>query len=74
MTAWPAVPGWPTVGEAASNQRTPDLGPVIQEVVARAGWAPGNALVLIVTGTGHRTARAFDEGAAGAALLHVEYR
>jgi PKD repeat protein len=42
-------------------------------VVRRPGWASGNALVLIVNGTGHRTAYAFDGKAAGAPLLHVEY-
>ena len=41
----------------------------------RPGWASGNALALIVTGsgTGKRTARSFNGNPAGAALLHVEY-
>ena len=63
---------WDLVAEAGPNQRTPDLSAVIQEVVNRPGWASGNALAIIVTGTGHRTARAFEGVAAGAALLHVE--
>lgn len=63
---------WSTVGEAGPNQRTPDLSAVIQEIVNRPGWASGNALAIIVTGTGHRTARSYDGRAAGAALLHVE--
>ena len=29
---------------------TPDLGSVIQEVVDRAGWAPGNSIALILAG------------------------
>ena len=32
------------------------------------------ALVIIVTGTGRRTADAYDESATQAALLHVEYQ
>jgi hypothetical protein len=69
--AWSPVP-W-TAGEWGPNQRTPDLGAVIQEVVSRAGWASGNDIVILVTGTGHRTAWAADGNAAEAALLHVEY-
>jgi PKD repeat protein len=66
-------PAWGVIGEAGLNQRTPDLTAVIQEIVNRAGWASGNALALVVTGTGHRTARAWDSKPTGAPLLHVEY-
>ena len=52
---------------------TPDLGAVVQEIVSRPGWAAGNAVVLIVSGTGHRTARAYDGKPAGAPVLHLEY-
>jgi hypothetical protein len=41
--------------------------------VSRAGWASGNALAIIVTGTGKRTAEAFESGAAIAAVIHIEY-
>ena len=61
------------VGETGVNQRTPDLKAVIQEIVSRPGWASGNALAIIVTGTGHRTAYSWDGKATGAPLLHVEY-
>ena len=64
---------WTTIGEAGTNQRTTDLTAVIQEIVGRTGWAPGNALALIITGTGHRTARAYEGRAPGAPLLHLEY-
>ncbi|HKQ58760.1 MAG TPA: right-handed parallel beta-helix repeat-containing protein [Candidatus Eisenbacteria bacterium] len=69
--SWNPVP-WSVVGEAGPNQRTPDLGALIQEVVSRPGWASGNAIAIIVTGTGRRTASAFEGRAAGAALLHVD--
>src|SRR5438552_3606473 len=70
---WAPVP-W-TAGETGPNQRTPDLSAPVQEIVSRSGWASGNALVLIVTGTGtgHRTAWANDGNAAASPLLHVEY-
>ena len=64
---------WALVGEVGAKQRTPDLSAVIQEIVNRPGWASGNALAIIITGSGHRTARAFEGKPAGAALLHVEY-
>jgi hypothetical protein len=70
--AWTPAP-WGLVGEAGVNQHTPELAGVIQEIVGRPGWASGNALVLIVTGTGHRTAESYEGKAAAAALLHVEY-
>jgi PKD repeat protein len=69
----PWVPAaWNTVGETGQNQRTPDLSAVVQEIVNRADWASGNALAVIVTGTGRRTARAFELGPAP--VLHVVYR
>jgi len=62
-----------TAGEVTTTQRTPDLKSLVQEVVNRAGWASGNPLVVIINGTGHRTAWAWDGDATQAALLHVEY-
>jgi uncharacterized protein YjiK len=68
----PWVPAsWPTVDAQGSDQQTPDLTPVLREIVARPGWASGNALALIITGTGRRTAEAFE--GTGAPMLHVEY-
>ena len=64
---------WDTVGEAGVNQRTPDISSVIEEVVGRGGWSYGNALVLIITGTGTRVAESYNGDSAGAPLLHVEY-
>ncbi|NLX97378.1 MAG: cadherin-like domain-containing protein, partial [Rhodopirellula sp.] len=64
---------WNVRSEAGLNQRTPDLAAVIQEIVDRPGWAAGNSLALIVTGTGTRTAESFDGLPSAAPLLHVEY-
>ncbi len=70
-----APPAWVAVGDAATAQRTPNLAGIVQEVVNRQGWAAGNALALIVTGssTGGRVARAFDEPKGGRAVLHLEF-
>lgn len=71
--AW-APSAWTVVGEAGANQRTPELKSVIQEIVNRSDWNSGNALVIIVTGTGRRTASAYDGVTGQAPLLHVEYQ
>jgi fibronectin type 3 domain-containing protein len=64
---------WPTIGARGPDQRTPNLASVVQEIVSRQGWAGGNALALIVTGSGRRTAEAFESGAGLAPVLHIEY-
>jgi hypothetical protein len=66
-------PAWNVIGQAGSGQRTSDITPVIQEIVNRSDWTPGNPLVILITGTGTRTAAAFEGGSSSAALLHVEY-
>ncbi len=74
VTTVPWTPAtWPTVGAAGVGQRTPNLAAVVQQIVSRPGWLAGNALTLIVAGTGRRTAVAFESGAALAPKLHVEY-
>ncbi|HEX5769895.1 MAG TPA: PKD domain-containing protein, partial [Nocardioidaceae bacterium] len=70
--AW-SPPDWSSKGEAGAAQRTPNLAALVQAVVSRAGWAPGNALALQVSGTGRRTADAYEYGASFAPLLHIEY-
>ncbi len=68
--SWSDVPAW----DAASvTQSSPDLSPIVQEIVDQQGWAAGNALVVIIEGTGRRTAAAYDVSAVAAPSLHVEY-
>ena len=47
---------WTTVGEAGPAQRTPDLASVVQRVVDRADWAPGNAMALMPAETRYEAA------------------
>jgi hypothetical protein len=67
-------PAWNTVGEAGADQRTPNIASAIQEIVNRGGWLSGNALAIIVTGSGSRVAESFNGSSAAAALLHIEYQ
>lgn len=64
---------WLTLNQSGVDQRTPDLSPVLQEIVNRSGWNSGNALAILITGTGKRVAVAYEGGANSAPRLHVEY-
>ncbi|MFO7708365.1 MAG: PilC/PilY family type IV pilus protein [Desulfobacterales bacterium] len=51
------------VNETDVLPETPNLSPVVQEIVNREGWAPGNAITFIVekvSGTDYRRARSYD--------------
>jgi uncharacterized protein YjiK len=61
-------------GQAGSAQRTPELAAVVQEVVSRPGWEPGQAIAFLINGSGHRTAESEDGSSSKAPLLQVEYR
>jgi len=66
-------PSWTHIGDAGPDQRTPDLAAILQEVVSRPGWASGNAIALLISGSGQHVARTFESDADEAPLLHVEY-
>ncbi|MBN1672644.1 MAG: right-handed parallel beta-helix repeat-containing protein [Kiritimatiellae bacterium] len=70
--AWTPEP-WPTPGAAAAAQRTANLAPVLQEIVARKGWQPGNAIAIIITGSGRRAAESYEGDASGAPRLCASY-
>lgn len=63
------IPAWNTVDEA---HQSPDLSAVVQELINRPGWVPGNNVAFVVTGTGTRTAESYD-GEPAAPLLHIDY-
>jgi hypothetical protein len=64
------IPAWTTVNQ---KHQSPDLSTVVQEVVGRTGWNANNSLVIIITGSGERTAESYNGEPAAAPLLHVEY-
>ncbi len=70
---WTPAP-WTTVGEAGVAQQTPNIAPIIQEIVERPDWSSGNALVVLISGTGRRNAESYNGDPAGAPVLHVEYQ
>ena len=68
--AWNTIPVWTT----EMNYQTPNLSSVIQEIINRPGWVDGNALAIIVTGTGHRTAYSYNGNSIKAAKLVITYQ
>jgi hypothetical protein len=68
--AW-SPPAWQRRGDRGAAQRTPNLSSIVQEMVARPGWASGNAIVLLITGSGERVAEPFEGGPP--AVLTITY-
>lgn len=69
---WKPTP-W-TAGDSGPAQTTPNLGSLVESMVAREGWAEGGALSLYLGGVGRRSASAFDSGPTNAARLTVRFR
>ena len=55
------------------DQRTPDLSAMVQEIVDQPGWFSGNSLVFIISGTGLRSAKSWDNDPAQSPQIHIEY-
>jgi len=65
-------PAW-VKAERGPAERTPGLTSVIQEIVGpTTNWAAGNAIVLVIAGSGRRVAESFD-GARFAPVLHIQW-
>ena len=47
---------------------------ILQELVNRPGWQSGNHVLILIEGSGTRTAECYDGAAAKAPLLHVAYQ
>ncbi|MEO1261951.1 MAG: HYR domain-containing protein [Bacteroidota bacterium] len=67
---WNNVPSWNSVSE---KHQTPDLSVIVQEIIDRNGWISGNSLVVIVSGTGERSAESHNGESHNAPLLVVNY-
>ena len=65
---WNNVPPWNSVG---TTQTTPDLSSIIQEIVNRPGWVSGNSIVIIIEGSGQRTAESYNGSSSSAPTLQI---
>ncbi len=63
----------PATWTAGADYSTPDLKTIVQEIANRAGWASGNSMAFIVTGTGSRTAESWDGAGTNPPRLVIEY-
>lgn len=66
---WQPTP-WQTTNE---RHTSPDLAPIINEIVGRPDWDQGNALALIISGTGERTAESWNGERSAAPRLHLTW-
>lgn len=57
---------WPAAGH---SDQTPELAPVLQEIVDGPGWDEGNAVTVLFTGTGQRSVTVLGS----APLLYVDF-
>ncbi len=66
--SWANLPAWTT----GNTYQSTDISPVIQELINRGDWASGNAMTLIIEGTGRRTAESFDGTAPPKLVINYE--
>ncbi len=64
---------WENIGNVGPNQRTVDIGPLIQEVVNRPGFSPNSSIVILIDGVGKRSAESYDGDQLLASELCIEY-
>ena len=69
---WLPLP-WETIKAAGQKQRTPDLAPIVQDIVDRQGWSEGNALAIFVSGDGRRVVDSYEGGADFAPRLVITF-
>lgn len=67
------IPDWGVSGESGNDQRTPELRSIVQHIVDRPDWEYGSSLVLMITGSGSKTAHSFEGQASFAPMLHLEW-
>ena len=69
----PWTPAAWIAGQSNAAQRTPNVAGLMQAIISRPGWAAGNSIVFLISGTGHRTADAFDDPGGFPARLTLHY-
>ncbi|MDB4632500.1 PQQ-binding-like beta-propeller repeat protein [bacterium] len=69
---WSPEP-WETKDASRKRQRSPNLISLIQPIIDRDDWKPGNSIAFMVSGTGHRNAVSFDGKKEHAPKLILDY-
>ena len=50
---------WPLKNASTKVHRTPNLAPILESLIQRKDWKPGNSIAFLVTGSGKRIAAAY---------------
>ena len=74
---WNSIPVW-TLNQSGSNERTPDIKDIIQEIVNRAGFTSSSSIGVIIeavtgTGTNVRRGKSWDNSTTDAPQISVTY-
>jgi len=64
---------WGAVGASGIDQRTPNIKKIIESIIGRKGWKPGNPLAFYLHGSGTREVESYDGDSPKAALLVITY-
>ena len=69
--AWSNVPEW----FSGERYQSPELAPIVSEIVGRTGWVAGNAITFFISGTAGslRDASTYDDHPTRSAILRVDY-
>lgn len=68
------IQAWNNTGDANDLQKSPNLKPIVEEIIAQSLWQTGNAMTFIFEGSGTRTAEAYDGESQLAPVLHIYYK
>ena len=69
--AWKPT-AWKKTGAKGKEHRTPDLTPLIKEVIRRDDWKSGNSIAFFISGSGKRVASAWKNGKKNEAQLVLD--
>ncbi len=70
-TNWIPEP-WFIIGANGTDQQSPDLSEIINEMIALPDWDSGNTMAFIISGSGTRTTYSFEQNPLLAAKLVIE--
>ncbi|HHS95386.1 MAG TPA: T9SS type A sorting domain-containing protein, partial [Phaeodactylibacter sp.] len=64
---------WDSVNDQGADQRTPNIAPILQEIINRNGYSPNTPFVLIIEGSGKRVAFSHDKDPDKAPVLSIAF-
>lgn len=71
--AWSNLPIWSVLNAFGSDQRTPNIKTILDEIRGRSGWNANNPFTIFVNGTGRRNAHSFEGVPSMAPELVITY-